>query len=494
MRCLNVLIALVLLLAIGIQYLYIYQTVLFNPPLDYLQLIGGVTNTSVIVWVRSTNSSHFSVQYRTQNVENSNETFVWAKENIYFSEENDFIEFIKLTNLSSNTKYEYQIILYTNKTNNPIISTTIETFTTFPSQEDKRENTEVIFGSCMSRTFYPFDELKVFEFIQENLNPNFALILGDLVYTDIDPFLPYRLPFSMAYRQILSDDHYQRFIKKVPVFAMLDDHEIENDYDRGYRDPLAVSALHFYQLYYGFRNPTISSSLPMNDIDNDNDNVIDIENETQIYYSFEYGDFISVFVLDTRLNRSPFAQNDDKYKTMLGIRQKEKLFDWLIAPNKGHNSIKIIASPISWSTVGDGEFYQHERSEIFSFIENNNICNVIILSGDLHWAAAYKYSDHLYEFTASPFQALPFPAPSLHHQHHSSRWRRGYDDVFHFNQEKLFFSSFRFHFGHLKRDFDNELVVISLYSYPILGKIFQTKPSIDFEFTFRFDNQCLVAS
>ena len=46
------------------------------------------------------------------------------------------------------------------------------------------------------------------------------------------------------------------------------------------------------------------------------------------YYNFTIGN-TAYFVLDTRAFRSPKNQKDSPRKTMLGLTQKQKLFQWL---------------------------------------------------------------------------------------------------------------------------------------------------------------------
>jgi hypothetical protein len=55
-------------------------------------------------------------------------------------------------------------------------------------------------------------------------------------------------------------------------------------------------------------------------------------------------------------------------------------------------------------------YFEHEREELFDFLENNSMRGVLLLSGDVHWAAAFEHRRGLYEFATSPIHTFPlFP-------------------------------------------------------------------------------------
>jgi hypothetical protein len=88
------------------------------------------------------------------------------------------------------------------------------------------------------------------------------------------------------------------------------------------------------------------------------------------------------------------------------------LQEWLIN-HKSTHKFKIIASPVTWSNDSPDidNFYSSDREWLLNFMEGHHICGVVILSGDTHYGAAYKYSDLLHEISASPFQAIALPYP-----------------------------------------------------------------------------------
>jgi hypothetical protein len=98
---------------------------------------------------------------------------------------------------------------------------------------------------------------------------------------------------------------------------------------------------------------------------------------------------------------------------MLGVQQKECLKRWLLETNSTL-TFRFIASPGMFASVGgpaDGwAYFEHEREELFDFLEDRSMRGVFLLSGDVHWAAAFEHRKGLYEFATSPIHTFPlFP-------------------------------------------------------------------------------------
>lgn len=125
---------------------------------------------------------------------------------------------------------------------------------------------------------------------------------------------------------------------------------------------------------------------------------------------------------------------------MLGAQQKECLKRWLVETNDTL-AFRFIASPGMFASVGgpadgwyviaahfaflgwysrsssspthtthDRAFFEHEREELFDFMEERSMRGVVLLSGDVHWAGAFEHRKGLYEFATSPIHTFPlFP-------------------------------------------------------------------------------------
>ena len=93
---------------------------------------------------------------------------------------------------------------------------------------------------------------------------------------------------------------------------------------------------------------------------------------------------------------------------MLGPAQKKWLFKRL---KSSKATFKVLASPVPWAfgtkpgSRDTWEGYKEEREEVFSFLEENKIDGVILLSADRHrsdiWRIERKNGYALYEFESS---------------------------------------------------------------------------------------------
>jgi alkaline phosphatase D len=114
-----------------------------------------------------------------------------------------------------------------------------------------------------------------------------------------------------------------------------------------------------------------------------------------IYRKVKYGSLAEIFFLDTRLEgRSDQLSADNAYKTMLGSTQ----YNWLISGLKNSTAKwKIIAQQVMVApldllgmkvNIDQWDSYSAERGELLHYIYQNNIQNVVVLTGDIHssWA------------------------------------------------------------------------------------------------------------
>ena len=320
---------------------------------------------------------------------------------------------------------------------------------------------------------WPLRQLSVFTFIREQLRPGFITLLGDLTYTDIGHVagveIPFRLPWARAWSRLFAVNHFVRLLASVPSWVAFDDHEVENDW-AGLAHPLATEGLANFERWAGSRN--FGRSLTNEDED------------LSRWYTFRYGRALAVFVLDVRTHRSHADEQDGPHKSLLGSRQKRALLAWLLNNTDSDGaSYKVIASPGSWSRDGDGTTYGHERAEIFRWIARHAVCGVVILSGDMHTGSAYRYDvvidgglHHatVHEFSASPFQALPFPDPNPTPPGHTP----ALEEQPGITETRLFMSAMRFHFGQVVIDDSAGVEMrISIWGWPMFS---QTEPKVLF--------------
>lgn len=219
------------------------------------------------------------------------------------------------------------------------------------------------FGSCAETgSSHP-----VFETIR-SLHPLFFLHLGDLHYLDLGTDDPNQ--FRAAYDTVLTSANQAALYRDVPLVYMWDDHDYgPNDSDAS--APGRRAARLTYQEYVPhYPLPAGSGDVPL-------------------YQAFTVGR-TRVILTDLRSEKSPDPPSpncdpDNPTKTLLGEAQKGWLKQELLQA-KDLYPLVVWASTSAWfPELSDGwRCYAVERREIADFIKQNQITNLVMLSGDLH--------------------------------------------------------------------------------------------------------------
>lgn len=138
-----------------------------------------------------------------------------------------------------------------------------------------------------------------------------------------------------------------------------------------------------------------------------------------VYRTIKYGNLMDLIMIDTRLEgreKQVVSLTDttllNPNRTILGATQKQWLFDQL---KNSTARWKVIGQQITfsefnvgWAAIGQPGFtfealestfldfwdgYPAERTQVLNHIKNNNIKNVVILTGDVHASFAYDVAD-----------------------------------------------------------------------------------------------------
>lgn len=257
------------------------------------------------------------------------------------------------------------------------------------------------FASCQS---YPSGYYTAYDhLVNEDLDVVF--FLGDYIYEGAGqggigrghlPRKEVRMlnEYRIRYGQYKSDPFLQAAHAAFPWIVTLDDHEVKNNWG-GEGPPydnngqfMARRAVAF-QAYYEHM-PIRRSSIP--------DNV-----NMQLYRRFRYGSLVDFNVLDTRQFRTDIAcgggihsecsERLDPSRTMLGDEQESWLFDGLrsstadwnvlaqqvvMAQNDRKEGLEVALRMDTW----DG--YVATRDRLFDVLKENNIDNMVALTGDSH--------------------------------------------------------------------------------------------------------------
>jgi alkaline phosphatase D len=121
----------------------------------------------------------------------------------------------------------------------------------------------------------------------------------------------------------------------------------------------------------------------------------DPSDSLRIFRGFEYGDLLDMIMLDTRLyGRDEQGAGTDSARSLLGDSQREWFYQELQNSTAKWKLIgqQVMMAPLTiFGTVVNNDQwdgYPAERDSLYSFLADNNIDNMVVLTGDIHtsWA------------------------------------------------------------------------------------------------------------
>jgi alkaline phosphatase D len=234
-----------------------------------------------------------------------------------------------------------------------------------------------------------------------------------------------------AFAYNFMDENKRRFAAEVPFLVQWDDHEVRNNWYPG--------QIIGDERYDKQRSASLLAAWSKRALFEYNPMRFDAEDPERVYRSFAFGPSLDVLMLDERSYRganSPNRQSvlsDDS--AFIGAAQLVWVKRRMLASKA---TWKLIASdmPISlvvpdlnpdvpkgtfeaWANGDNGppSGRELELASLFAFIRNNRIKNVVWVTADVHYAAAYRYSpetakfaefDPFWEFVAGPINAGTF--------------------------------------------------------------------------------------
>jgi alkaline phosphatase D len=268
-------------------------------------------------------------------------------------------------------------------------------------------------------------------------NDVFAVIhLGDYIYeygdgefgsarnlapaTEILTLADYR----MRHSHYKLDDDLLRLHQQYPFYTVWDDHETANNAwfgGAGNHDP-STEGDWFLRRNAGVR--AYMEWMPIRQPDM-------VQDTQRIYRSFDFGNLLSLHMLDTRLqgrDEQDGTGNNDPNRTLLGATQ----YQWL-TDEMGTSTAKwqVLGQQVMMGRLGvagiafnddqwDG--YPAERTNLYNFVLNTPIRNMVTLTGDIHtsWAMDLPFNNYNpssgagsagveFVVTSVTSQNLPFP-------------------------------------------------------------------------------------
>ncbi len=252
------------------------------------------------------------------------------------------------------------------------------------------DNIKIIFGSCSNQNI----NMPHWKHIA-SYKPDYLFLLGDNVYGDFNDFKATNL--KLAYSKLNKNKFFLKLKKNSVIYSIWDDHDYglnDGGKDWMYKESAQRLFLDFFNI-------------------NEKD---DRRKRAGIYSSWKINNNINIKVigLDTRYFKNNFKKNynnnikkkylpdHDLNKSILGNDQ----WNWFIEQINDSYDILLILSSIQLIPTEHGWEkwfnFPHERERILKLI-NDRKKLTIILSGDRHVGAIYKYNDLVYEVTSSSF-------------------------------------------------------------------------------------------
>ncbi len=361
-------------------------------------MLGCVTDSSAKFWVRTANEALVQVFVSTLEkmdlpIKIASKSVIarTAKTSVTFSSEmespikcviaktnraKDFTAVVAIDGLKADTKYYYETVVAGKKVPK------CRSFRTFPTAGTSAKF-QIGFGGGAGYT--PQHERMWNTIAAHDLIA--FLFLGDNVYID-NPTRSAVQQYCYYRRQ--SRPEFREFTASTAVYAIWDDHDFTtNDSGGGpdiHKPKWKIPVWHVFR--ENWNNPYYGGG----------------ENQPGCWFDFAIGD-VDFLMLDGRYYRTkPGAKNP----SMLGPAQKKWLFEKLKSSTA---TFKVLASPVPWAfgakpgSRDPWQGYKQEREEIFSFLEENKIEGVFLLSADRHRSDVWKIERvtgyDLYEFESS---------------------------------------------------------------------------------------------
>ena len=245
---------------------------------------------------------------------------------------------------------------------------------------------------------------------------DFFLFAGDTIYADVPCNKPGVLPganfvattlaeYRAKHRYNREDPAVQDFLRRTPVYANWDDHEVKNDF-AGTTEPLMPVGRQAFLDYF----PIVTGS----------------DDPHRMYRAVRWGRLLEIFILDTRQYRSDNGMPDGRKKTMLGPEQRMWLLDSVSASTATWKLV-VTSVPLSvstgsperrdsWTDVSvfglapeKGTGFVTERDAILRGLRASGVKNLVFLAADVHHAEVIRHQPRaewgFYEFIAGPLSA-----------------------------------------------------------------------------------------
>jgi alkaline phosphatase D len=358
-----------------------------GPNADFPQGVasGDVTSTSAILWTRTNRQASVAVEIFD---DAECRAAHMVRREIRTSAASDFTTKVTVEGLEPDHTYFYRFRL------EAALSPT-GTFRTAP-KDDVVRNVRFAWTSDTDGSA-AFNSFEVLDRMREDAL-DFWVYLGDTAYMDMArPFGIDLASMRAKYKQNRSYEALRNLLQSTSTYAIWDDHEIADDWDRETVDAgLFAAGLRAFSEYLPIREP----------------------GELGFFRTFRWGKDLELLVLDERTFRTaevakaclndpaPTLPPDvrssfglpptppsgciealaDPSRSLLGSAQKKALEQALTASDA---TWKVIVNEVTMTQAyffpyDRWEGYAAERAELLDFIRGTGLTNVVFITGDLH--------------------------------------------------------------------------------------------------------------
>ncbi len=416
-----------------------------RPQLPFGVASGDVTSNAGMVWSRTDRPSRMIVEYAT------NEAFRDARRVVGPAalEPTDFTARVDLRGLPAGQTIFYRVRFQDLGSPKVFSEPVVGRFRTAPI-----ERSDILFawGGDTAGQGWGIDPnfggMKVYESIQQ-LAPQFFVHSGDNIYADGPLPETVKLAdgriwknlvteakskvaetlqeFRGNYQYNLLDQHLRAFQAAVPVLSQWDDHETRNNWFPGQMTEDERYTVKSCDLLAARAKRAFLEYMPIR---------LDSRDPERIHRQIGYGPLLDLFFLDERSFRGPNTSNRQAKQGPETAFLGQGQLGWLKRRLKNSQATwKVICSdmPIglcvpdrvngqpAWENAANGDGpalgRELELADLFRFLKQSGIRNVIWLTADVHYAAAHYYDPAkavftdfrpFWEFVAGPLHAGTF--------------------------------------------------------------------------------------
>jgi len=349
-------------ISIASVFFSVISTCFSAASIDFGPYCGAVSDSSAVMLYKLDRSGVACRLVISTSSSLSNSTY---SEAVTSSSNSANIVKLPMTGLAADTKYFYGL-----EADGALLDRGRGSFKTFPTIA---ESFSFAFGNSRQKSAPSLSRSGLAAAIKNDIL--FFLCTGDLFYKNIS--VNKIETFRSAYRAALRRAPDTLMGKSVPFVFIWDDH----DYGPNNSDRTAPGRQASRQAYH-----EAIPHYPLQAGSGDN----------PIYQAFSVGS-VRFIITDLRSERKKDSRTDNVNKSMMGKTQRQWFLNELLAASTTHDMIFWVSTvPYTAQKTRGGDHwggFSTERSIIANFIKQNNIDNLMIISGDAHCVAAGDGSD-----------------------------------------------------------------------------------------------------